>query len=120
MRYTIIKNGSSLSFPDGDGFHANASSIESADIIIYSGVTFKPDPTKAAILIELGNECLAEHVGDAGEHGHANVMDFGTLPDIVMGEIRPRSWSSWSDSRTPANRQSLRRRSCSNKPSFRL
>lgn len=76
MQYAIIKNGQSPSFPDADGFHTNVSSVESANVIIYSGLAVKPDGTKAAILVELGNECLAEHLGGVAENEQANILGF--------------------------------------------
>jgi 3-hydroxybutyryl-CoA dehydrogenase len=44
-------------------------------VIIYSGARFKPDPAKAAILIELQHECLGEHADDQ-DPGSANVLGF--------------------------------------------
>lgn len=76
MPYAIIKNGQSLSFPDADGFHANASSVESANVVIYSGVAVKPDHAKTAVLVELGNECLAEHLGEIAENDQVNILGF--------------------------------------------
>lgn len=76
MQYAIIKNGQSSSFPDADGFHAKASRVENADVVIYSGVAVKPDQAKTAILVELGNECLAEHLGGIDENGQVNILGF--------------------------------------------
>lgn len=76
MQYAIIKSGQSSSFPDLDGFHAKASSPEAANVVIYSGVAVKPDQVKAAILVELGNECLAEHLGGIEESDQANILGF--------------------------------------------
>ncbi len=74
MHYTIDLSGESRSFPTGDPFLKSASS--NADIAIYLGALFKPDDTKAAILIELGTECLGVHTGEnAGEEG-SNVLGF--------------------------------------------
>lgn len=76
MPYAIIKNGQSRSFPDADGFHANASSVESANVVIYSGVAVKADQARAAVLVELGNECLAEHLGGIAVNDQANILGF--------------------------------------------
>lgn len=76
MQYAIIKNGQSPSFPDADGFHANSSNVEGATVVMYSGVAVKPDLAKTAILVELGNECLAEHLGDIAENDQANILGF--------------------------------------------
>jgi 3-hydroxybutyryl-CoA dehydrogenase len=56
-------------------FLRNRSSADAAEIVIYSGVRFKPDAAKAAVLIELQDECLGEHVDDR-EPSHSNVLGF--------------------------------------------
>lgn len=76
MQYVIIKSGQSPSFPEGDGFHANASSAESANVVIYSGVAVTPDQAKTVVLVELGNECLAEHLGGIAVNDQANILGF--------------------------------------------
>ncbi|MEH2512658.1 3-hydroxybutyryl-CoA dehydrogenase [Nitrobacteraceae bacterium AZCC 1564] len=73
MNYAIIKSGESRSFPDADAFYDNATNEAQAETVIYSGTPFKPDATKALILIELGDESLAEHTG---EEGFSNVLGF--------------------------------------------
>lgn len=94
MQYPIIKNGQSPSFPDADGFHANASSVEGANVVIHSGVALKPDKTKTTILIELGNECLAEHLGGIDENDQANILGFARyrngndLPSNLVEVVR--------------------------------
>lgn len=76
MRYAIVRNGPSPSFPDGDAFCAKASPLESAEIVIYSGAAVQPDPAKAVVLVELQNECLAEHIGEDADARHANILGF--------------------------------------------
>jgi 3-hydroxybutyryl-CoA dehydrogenase len=73
MRYAIIGKNCSPSFPEADPFLLKATKLEEAEIAIYVGAPFKPDPAKQAILIELGDESLAEHVG---EGGLPNVLGF--------------------------------------------
>lgn len=73
MKYAIIKNGESRSFPDSDSVYEKAVNEGQAEVVIYSGTSFKPDVTKALILIELGDESLAEHTG---EEGISNVLGF--------------------------------------------
>lgn len=75
MRYTFQKAGVSRSFPDGDAFLHGQSSADTAEVTIYSGARFKPDPRKAAILIELQDECLGEHIDDRDPSG-SNVLGF--------------------------------------------
>lgn len=73
MKYAIIKNGDSRSFPGSDAFYEKATNEAQAEAIIYSGIPFKPDTAKALILVELGDESLAEHTG---EEGLPNVLGF--------------------------------------------
>jgi 3-hydroxybutyryl-CoA dehydrogenase len=73
MRYAIIGTGAGRSFPQSDPFLLNATKVEEAEIAIYVGAPFEPDAAKQAILIELGDESLAEHVG---EGGLPNVLGF--------------------------------------------
>jgi 3-hydroxybutyryl-CoA dehydrogenase len=72
MRYTIIGTASK-SFPVADPFVSKATTASDAEIVIYLDAPFKPNPARAAILIELGDESLAEHVG---EGGIPNVLGF--------------------------------------------
>jgi len=73
MRYAMIVAGASRSFLDADAFLSKATRAEDADILIYAGAPFAADPGRIAILVELGDESLAEHVG---EGGLANVLGF--------------------------------------------
>ncbi|MCX7320858.1 hypothetical protein E0H22_25025 [Rhodopseudomonas boonkerdii] len=93
MTYAINQNGSSRSFPDGDTFLQNASHEANAKIFILSGVPFKADDARSAILIELGNESLAEHIGD--DCKHSNVLGFARYrngddaPSALIELVRP-------------------------------
>lgn len=74
VSYEIHKSGESRSFPEGDAFLGNAS--ETGTVAVYLGVEPKADPSKAAILVELGTECLGVHTGEnAGREG-SNVLGF--------------------------------------------
>jgi 3-hydroxybutyryl-CoA dehydrogenase len=74
MRYTIRRHGASRSFPDGDPFLDGAS--PDGEVVLYLGVAHQPDPTKRAILVELGTECLGVHTGEGyGDEG-SNVLGF--------------------------------------------
>jgi len=73
MRYVVIGAGVSRSFPDGDAFLSKATTAKDADVLIYAGAPFVADPAKIAILVELRDESLAEHVG---EGGLSNVLGF--------------------------------------------
>jgi len=73
MRYVVIGAGVSRSFPDGDAFLSKATTAKDADVLIYAGAPFVADRARIAILVELGDESLAEHVG---EGGLSNVLGF--------------------------------------------
>lgn len=74
ISYEIHKSGESRAFPEGDAFLGNAS--ETGTVAVYLGVEPKADPSKAAILVELGTECLGVHTGEnAGREG-SNMLGF--------------------------------------------
>ena len=74
MAYTIVRRGESRSFPEGDPFLSGAS--DGAEVVVYLGAPHVEDPTRAAILVELGVECLGVHTGeDSGREG-SNVLGF--------------------------------------------
>jgi 3-hydroxybutyryl-CoA dehydrogenase len=73
MRYEVVGAGVSRSFPAGDAFLSKATPAKDADVLIYAGAPFVQDPSRMAILVELGDESLAEHVG---EGGLTNVLGF--------------------------------------------
>jgi len=74
MAYRIVQQSESRSFPADDAFLRGAAA--DGDVVIYLGAPFRPDDAKAAILIELGTECLGAHTGEkAGEEG-SNVLGF--------------------------------------------
>ena len=74
MAYRIVQSGESRSFPAGDAFLRGAA--PEAEVVIYLGAPLQADASKAAILVELGSECLGVHTGEkAGEEG-CNVLGF--------------------------------------------
>lgn len=74
MRYSIHQRGESRSFPPGDAFLAGASA--GGEVTIHLGTPLVADSGKAAVLMELGTECLGVHTGEkAGEEG-SNVLGF--------------------------------------------
>jgi 3-hydroxybutyryl-CoA dehydrogenase len=97
MSYAMIQNGPSRSFPETDAFLAAASAEKGADILVLCGAPFVGDPGKKAILVELGNESLAEHIGD--NSAHANVLGFARYrngddaPSRLVELVRPVSAS---------------------------
>jgi 3-hydroxybutyryl-CoA dehydrogenase len=74
MDYMILQSGESRSFPTGDPFLAGATS--SGSVVIQLGTTLRADATKAAILIELGTECLGAHTGEAMGAEGSNILGF--------------------------------------------
>lgn len=74
MDYSVAAHGESRSFPKGDPFLDRAT--EGANVVILLGAPYRQDSSKAAILIELGLECLGVHTGEAmGEEG-SNAVGF--------------------------------------------
>ena len=74
MKYAVRRTGESRSFPAGDAFLDGAA--EDAEVLVLLGVPYEPDPSRTAILIELGTDCLGVHTGEeAGEEG-SNAVGF--------------------------------------------
>jgi 3-hydroxybutyryl-CoA dehydrogenase len=74
MHYSIVQAGESRSFPSGDPLLVRAK--PDAGVAIFLGAPLKLDASKAAILVELGSECLGFHTGEAmGDEG-SNVIGF--------------------------------------------
>jgi 3-hydroxybutyryl-CoA dehydrogenase len=70
MRYAIVAHGESRSFPEGDPFRSGAVPVAEADVVIHLGTPAVHDPSKAAVLVELGTESLGAHTGEnLGEEG---------------------------------------------------
>jgi 3-hydroxybutyryl-CoA dehydrogenase len=95
MRFAIQQVGHSRSFPPDDPFLAGASPATDADVLVYLGAPAVLDATKKAVLIELANECLAEHVDEAAVAA-GNVLGFcryrngSDAPSKLIELVRPR------------------------------
>ena len=63
MHYAILQQGVSRSFPEGDAFLAKASPERHADVLFCLRAPRRKSHRYAAVAIELGTECLADHVG---------------------------------------------------------
>jgi 3-hydroxybutyryl-CoA dehydrogenase len=104
MRYAILQQGQSRSFPRGDPFLSGAVDPAAADVVLHLGTKLMPDPEKAAVLVELGMECLGVHTGEhSGEEG-SNVLGFsryrnGSDPPSPLIELvrQPRTQASAID-----------------------
>jgi 3-hydroxybutyryl-CoA dehydrogenase len=91
MSYVIVQQGESRSFPKSDPFLADVSAF--GEVVLILGAPLKSYPDKAAVLVELGNECLAEHTNEKTD---ANVLGFARyrngadapskLIELVRGE----------------------------------
>lgn len=94
--YEIVRQGESRSFPSGDPFLAGT--LPASKVVLYLGARHVEDPARRAILVELGDECLGEHTGEArGEEG-GNVLGFaryrnGDDPPSALVElvVQPRT-----------------------------
>lgn len=78
MKYAIIAGvGESRSFPVGDPFLESASPLADAQLVLHlGGAPVAADPSRAAVLVELGFECLGDHTGEGdGEEG-SNLLGF--------------------------------------------
>jgi 3-hydroxybutyryl-CoA dehydrogenase len=74
MHSSIRQQGESRSFPPGDAFLTGASG--DGEVTVHLGTPLIADATKAAILVELGTECLGVHTGErSGEEG-SNILGF--------------------------------------------
>jgi len=92
MRYSIQQQGESRSFPPGDAFLGVAS--DDGEVTLHLGTPLIADDTKAAVLVELGTECLGVHTGEmSGEEG-SNVLGFaryrngGDAPSPLIELVR--------------------------------
>jgi 3-hydroxybutyryl-CoA dehydrogenase len=77
MRYVIHQHSESASFPAGDPFLLTGS--PDGEVVVHLGNhlgVFQADAHKAAILVELGTECLGVHTGEAAGEEGSNVLGF--------------------------------------------
>jgi len=64
----------SRSFPEGDKFLDDAEADQ--DVLLCLGGGYRADPSKTAILVELGIECLGVHTGESAGSEGSNVLGF--------------------------------------------
>jgi len=77
MTYHIVSHGESRSFPAGDPFLASASTT--GTVVLHLGCPTEPiddDGAHAAVLVELGNESLGVHTGEASGQEGSRVLGF--------------------------------------------
>ncbi len=73
MSYTVELRGESRSFPSGDPFLAG--SVAGGEVLVLLGTPrLEPRPGLAAVLVELGTECLGVHTGEASGEEGSNVL----------------------------------------------
>jgi 3-hydroxybutyryl-CoA dehydrogenase len=94
MAYSIIQKSESRSFPVGDAFLEGAAETSASVTIYLGGALVVPDPSRAAILVELGTECWGVHTGeDLGREG-SNMLGFaryrngGDAPSSLVELVR--------------------------------
>ena len=94
MRYAILDTGGSRSFSGDDALLAGAKKgLESAEVMIVLGEhagrhakSLRKWKDKAAVLIELGTECLGMHTGESRAEEGSNVLGFARFR---LGENAP-------------------------------
>jgi 3-hydroxybutyryl-CoA dehydrogenase len=97
VRYSVVRQGESRSFPEGDAVLKGVASSDDAEVMIYCGVEPQFNLKKTAILIELGTECLDEHLDD--ESAITNVLGFARFrngkdaPSMLVELVRRRQTS---------------------------
>jgi 3-hydroxybutyryl-CoA dehydrogenase len=77
MRYAILQSGASRSFPVGDPFLAGAGPLADAEVLVCLGAAPPADAIAyAAVLVELGTECLGAHTGEAEGREGSHILGF--------------------------------------------
>ena len=80
MQYEISQQGESRSFPAGDAFleGGTGDNPAGAEVLVCLGAhgEIAPDAGRAAILVELGTECLGVHTGEGAGLEGSNVLGF--------------------------------------------
>ena len=86
--HSILDTGGSRSFPEAHPLLASA--VEDGEVLIVigrdAGAALRPDANKAAILVELGAECLGVHTGESRAEEGSNVLGFARFR---LGEAKP-------------------------------
>ena len=77
MAYAIVQTGESRSFPLGDVFLDGAANEDAASVVLYlGGARPVADVGKAAVVVELGTECLGVHTGEESGLEGSNQLGF--------------------------------------------
>ncbi len=78
VRYVIVDTGGSRSFPGPHPFLERASADGTVTVHLGAGAVaaYRLDPSKAAILVELGTECLGEATGESAGLEGSNTVGF--------------------------------------------
>lgn len=90
MKYSIIRAGTSRSFP-GPHFFLDGS-VPDGDVVVIIGremnsaLTLVESNSKAAVLLELGTECLGTHTGEHGGEEGSNIVGFARF---CLGDSEP-------------------------------
>ena len=101
--HSIIDTGASRSFPDTHPLLESA--LPDGEVVIIiggdAGRGLRPEAAKAAVLVELGGECLGVHTGESRGKEGSNVLGFArfrlgesTPSDLVELVRQPRTAAS--------------------------
>lgn len=76
--YAIVDTGGSRSFPEPHPFLDRAAATGEVTVYIGTGAVaaYRPDPSKAAVLVELGTGSLGEATGEAAGAEGSNAVGF--------------------------------------------
>ncbi len=76
--YAIVDTGGSRSFPAQHPFLERAAAAGLVTVLLGGGAVaaYQPDPSKTAILVELGTECLGVATGEAAGLEGSNTLGF--------------------------------------------
>lgn len=76
--YAIVDTGRSRSFPGPHAFLEQAAADGPVTVFLGTGAVaaYAPDPSKTAILVELGSECLGEATGEGAGLEGSNTLGF--------------------------------------------
>lgn len=72
--FSIVEGEASRSFPAGDPFLSAGQ--PDGEITIHTGGGYRPDPSRTAVLVELGTECLGFHTGEESGREGSNAVGF--------------------------------------------
>lgn len=99
MIHAVIGQGHSSAFAAADPFCAGATETAGADVLVCLGGQTRRDPSKAAVIVELGTRFLADFGGLEAAADNVNLLGFvryrnGDDPVSNLIELVRAPWSS--------------------------